>query len=611
MMDNSQELQKLFTRRALLVGAGQIGVLGLLIGRMAQLQIFKHAKYVTLAEDNRINTTLLPPERGLITDRYGVPLAENRQSYRLLYVPERGEKIDTILQELHSLIKWQPHQIERIKRDIARQSRRLPVLLSDQLSWEQLTSIEVQLPQLPGVEVTEGQVRYYPLRDAAAHVVGYVAPPTIKDLQTDKDPVLGMPGFQVGRMGLEREYDKKLRGVTGQAEQEVNASGRQVRLLHKTPPNAGQNLQLTIDAELQLYTQTRLAETRSASAVIMDSFTGAIYAWGSYPAFDPNNFAQGIPQSLWQDLNTDITAPLTNKVVAGQYPPGSTFKMVTALAGLETGFITPSRRVHCPGYLMVGNHRFHCWKKPGHGTIDVVGALRESCDVFFYQVAREMGVDHIAAAAKKLGLGAVLAGDIANQRVGIIPTPAWKQQRYGRGWLLGETIMAAIGQGYVLATPLQLATMTARLTNGGLNVTPHITKQLGSTPTFLPTLASLNINPEHLAIIKAGMDQVINHPLGTAKAAQAKDPNLAFGGKTGTSQVRGITLDERNRGFKIESLGWNKQNHALFVGYAPLAAPRYAVAVAVEHGGSGSMAAAPIARDLLIEVQKRRPELVR
>jgi penicillin-binding protein 2 len=400
-----------------------------------------------------------------------------------------------------------------------------------------------------------------------------------------------------------------LRGAAGRAEEEVNSSGRSVRTLTKQIGQHGATLRLTLDAELQLFTQNRLATERSASAVIMDAYTGAIYALASHPAYDPNVFSHGIPTTLWKELLEDPAVPLTNKIVAGQYPPGSTFKMVTALAGLEAGVISADRHVFCPGHMDLGSHRFHCWNVNGHGSVNVCQALEESCDVFFYQIALDVGIDRIAETARRLGLGEKLNLDIPGERGGLIPDQKWKKEKLKQSWNKGETLINAIGQGFTLATPLQLAVMVARLVNGGLPIQPYLADEINGRAIKRPppTNQKLDYHPEHIALIKKGMDDVINGVKGTARGAKAKDPAFAFGGKTGTSQVRRITMDERRRGMKMDELSWAQQHHALFVGYAPLDNPRYVTAVVVEHGASGAGVAAPIARDLLVETQKRQP----
>ncbi len=604
-----REQERVFTRRALVVGGVKLGLAGIIAGRMFQLQVLEREKYVTLAEKNRINMSLVVPERGVVFDRFDVPLAVNIQDFRLLMIEERTPDVMETLQKIDRVVPLSPERRKRILRDLKRQHKFLPVLIQGNLTWEQMAAIEVSLPHLPGVFIEEGKMRSYPLRDATAHVIGYVGIPNEKEVAADPDPLMTVPGFQIGKLGLEQQYDSGLRGVAGRAEREVNATGRTVRVLRHDPGVPGNGLHLTLDAELQLFTQTRLAQERSASAVILDVYTGAIYALCSHPGYDPNVFSQGIPSVLWRELLEDSAAPLTNKIIAGQYPPGSTFTMMTALAALEAGKLNQHRTVYCPGHMSLGSHRFHCWKRGGHGNVNLHEALAQSCDVFFYQLALDVGIDRIAQTARKFGLGEKLGLDIPGERGGLIPSQAWKLLNRKEQWHKGESLVNAIGQGFTLATPLQLAVMTARLVNGGIPVTPYLADRIGDKKIRKKKiLTPMDVKSEHLALIKAGMDAVVMGPTGTARGARIKQEGYDFGGKTGTSQVRRISMEERRRGFKVEDLKWEEQHHALFVGYAPLERPRYACAVVVEHGKSGSTAAAPIARDILLETQRRQPE---
>lgn len=609
MRKYEREQERLFTRRAVLVTTGKLGLFGILAGRMFQLQVLDSEKYLTLAEENRVNMALIAPERGMIFDRFDVPLAINVQDFRLLLTAERVPDMEATLATISSMLSLSPQQMEKIRRNIKRQHSFLPVLIKDNLTWDQMTSIEISLPSLPGVFIDEGKVRSYPLKDATAHILGYVGIPNEKDLKAENNPLLQLPGFQIGRSGLEKQYDGQLRGIAGRADEEVNASGRRVRVLKQVDGIPGNELRLTLDAELQLFVQNRLAVERSASAVILDAYTGAVYAMVSHPAFDPNIFSRGIPHALWNELLNDKAAPLRNKIIAGQYPPGSTFKMMTGLAALQANTTSERRGVFCPGHMTLGNHVFHCWKKGGHGTVNLARALAESCDVYFYQMALDTGIDRIAAMANRFSYGMASGIDMPGEQPGIMPTQAWKKARYNQSWQLGDSLNCSIGQGYVLSTPLQLATMTARLVNGGIPVKPYLAHKSGRELLHPePIQERIGIDPHHLALVKAGMDAVVNAPTGTARGSAAKQPEFAFGGKTGTAQVRRISMEERRRGFKIEDAPWEHQHHALFVGYAPLDTPRYVCAVVVEHGGGGSAIAAPIARDILVECQKRMPE---
>lgn len=607
-MKREKDLAKTFTRRALLVGGVQLGLLGVLGGRLAWLQIAQGQKYQTLANKNRINLKLLAPSRGLITDRHGTLLAGNGQNFRVLILPEQTQDLEKSLSRLQKLVALSQRDIKRVVKQASRTPSFIPLEVKDNLSWNDVAIIEVNLPDLPGVSIDVGEIRQYPMTESTAHIVGYVGAVSKSDL-TGGEPVLSLPGFKIGKTGIEKAYDKELRGKAGTAEIEVNVVGREVRELSRNPGGNGKDIRLTIDAGLQNYVQQRLAIEKSAAAVIMDTQTGAVYAMSSTPSFDPNKFTTGLSAETWEALLADPGHPLNNKVVGGQYPPGSTFKMVTALAGLEAGLITHNTTVFCPGHFEYGGDKFHCWKTYGHGTVDIVSALAESCDTYFYKLATELGIDNIADMARHLGLGSRLDFDLSEERPGLIPDQNWKMGHFGEQWRSGETIVASIGQGYIQSTPLQLATMTARLVNGGYAVKPWMVEYIGERPGLDTSWPSLGVKKRNLDLIQRGMDAVVNSAKGTAKASSIDEPGMGMGGKTGTAQVRRITKEDRLEGVQNSDLAWNLRHHALFVGYAPYKTPRYACAVIVEHGGSGSASAAPIAKDIMLVAQQRKPHI--
>lgn len=606
MIDRDSDRIKMFTRRAFVIGGLQLCVFGALGSRLAWLQIAQSNRYKTLSDDNRINLKIMPPARGLITDRNGILLAENGQNFRAVVVPEQTENLEKALNRLAKLIVLAPEDIQRVLKLAKKSPSFLALEVKDNLQWEEVAKVEVNLPDLPGVSIDVGDVRNYPLGEPTAHLIGYVG--AVAKAELTSDPLLTMPDFKIGKSGLEKAFDEKLRGTAGTAEIEVNVVGRAVQELKKSPGKSGDRLKLTIDADLQLYTQDRLAIERSASAVVMDAQTGAVYALASYPAFDPNVFSRGISAELWERLLADPSFPLTNKAVSGQYPPGSTFKMVTAMAALEAGVINEHTTAFCPGHFRLGKILFHCWKPGGHGTVDVRTALEQSCDVFFYTLANNLGIDRLEAMARKLGLGDKLGIGLDEERPGFVPGRKWKATKEDKVWHPGETINSAIGQGYMLTTPLQLATMTARLVNGGRAVKPYLTGFIGDQSGAPATeWESLGLKKKYLDIVCQGMDRVTTSQRGTAYASRIQEEGMAMGGKTGTAQVKRITMDERNRGVKNENLPWKFRHHALFVGYAPVEAPRYVCSVVVEHGVGGSKAAAPIAHDLLLKVQQSNP----
>ena len=609
MNSRDNDRQKFFTRRAALLAGGQFGLLTALVGRMYYLQVVESKRYQTLAEENRINMRLIPPSRGRILDRFGVPVAVNQQNYRVLIKSENTPDVPAVLDRLAMIISIDADEKARILKEIRRTKKFVPVTVREFLEWEDVARLEVNAPDLPGVTIDVGERCFYPNGIAAAHVLGYVGAPRREDLTGD--PLLELPGFRVGRSGIERAFDKPLRGSAGASQLEVNAVGRVIRELDRQEGDKGRDVVLTMDMALQRAAMRRLGE-EAGSVVVMDVATGGLIVQASTPSFDPNAFTEGLSNAQWRALADNERAPLRNKAIAGEYAPGSTFKMIVALAALEEGVITPRSRYFCSGHMEVGDGRFHCWRPEGHGHVDLERGIAESCDVYFYEIARKIGIDTIAKMAERFGLGTKLALDVPGERSGLIPTKSWKRAVIGQPWVLGETLVAGIGQGFVLTTPLQLATMTARMVNGGKAVLPHLARDRMFREDMIargkPEYPSINVDPAHLKILMDTMEKVTDDPRGTAHAARIKRPDMSMAGKTGTAQVRRISLRERESGVrKNEELPWRFRDHALFVGYAPIENPRYAISVVVEHGGGGSSVAAPIARDVMIETLERDP----
>lgn len=605
-MNRDNDRYRTLSRRVMVLGGLKLGLLSTLVGRLYYLEVIESERYSTLADENRISLRLIAPSRGQIVDRQGVPLAINRQNYRVVLVSERSPNVPATLNRLSRIVPLSETDHRRIMREIQRKRRFVPVTVKENLTWDQVALIEVHTPDLPGLSIEVGEIRSYPHGEATAHILGYVG--VVSERELTGDPVLSLPGFRIGKSGVEKFLEKELRGTAGTSQLEVNAVGRVIRELKRNDGQPGREVTLTIDIGLQEYTQQRLAGERSAAAVVLDAHTGGIYALCSVPSYDPNQFATGISAEVWEDMLSNPTAPLNNKAVGGQYAPGSTFKLMVALAALDSGLVTPHHTVFCPGHMDLGDHRFHCWKRGGHGTVDLNEALRQSCDTYFYDLARRLGIDRIAEMAHRFGLGEKLGLDLPGERPGLVPSRAWKQASLGTPWQQGESLVAAIGQGYVLATPLQLAVMTARLANGGFAVKPHLTKQIRQGPGEQTVWSKIDLQKEHVDAVLQGMNNVTNSQRGTAYKVRITEPGMEMAGKTGTSQVRRITMAERSTGVvKNEDLPWRERDHALFVAFAPVEAPRYAMAVVVEHGGGGSAVAAPIARDVLLETQRRDP----
>ena len=595
--------EKILTRRAAMLGAGQLGLFTLLAGRMYYLQVVESDQYRMLADDNRINLRLLPPPRSRILDRFGVELAGNDRNYRVVLIPEQTDDVEMTLARLSELIEIPDGERLRILRDAGRRRGFVPVSVAENLTWDQFARVNVASPDLPGIQPEASERRSYPHGSAFAHVVGYVAPVSEEEL-TD-DPVLQLPGFRIGKSGVEKSRDLELRGTAGNSRVEVNAYGRVIRELARRDGESGREVHLTVDAALQHFAIARMGE-ESGACVVIDIHGGELLALVSSPAFEPNAFNLGHSRAAWQALVDDPRKPLIDKAISGQYPPGSTFKMVVAQAALEAGVIGFGHRVYCRGHLDLGDHRFHCWKRGGHGHMRLKAAIAQSCDVYFYDIAKRVGVDRIASMARRFGFGEALGMEIGGEQPGMIPDRDWKLAVTGVPWQQGETFNVGIGQGFVLATPLQLCVMAARLASGTA-VAPRLIRQPGAADSGVG-FAPLGLSPQVLREIRKAMHAVCNNSHGTAYASRIEDPGMALAGKTGTSQVRRISRADRLAGrVRNEDRPWRERDHAIFVAFAPSHAPRYAISVVVEHGGSGSKAAAPIARDVLRYAQARNP----
>ena len=617
MKYRDNDRQKMFTRRVALLAGAKLTLFSTLAARMYYLQVLEADKYQVLADENRISMRLLPPPRGQIVDRHGELLAINQENYRVMVIQEQARNMETVLHALSNIIPLSENEITRIIRETKRKRSYVPVTVRENLSWDDVAKIEVNAPDLPGVMIDVGQSRFYPHTDKVAHVLGYVAGISEND-DVDDDPLLELPGFKIGRAGMEKVHDLSLRGKGGTSRVEVNAVGRVIREMSREDGRPGDELSLTLDLSLQEFAINRMGQ-ESGGIVLMDVTNGDVLVMASNPGYNPNAFTQGINANYWKELVTNQKSPLSNKCIAGQYAPGSTFKIVVALAALESGLVTPDFRAHCSGYVELGDARFHCWQKQGHGGVDILRAMAVSCDVYFYEIAKRIGIDRIAEMSKRLGLGGELKLDLPGERKGLIPTREWKRKVLKTSWSQGETLVAGIGQGYVLTTPLQLAVMTARVANGGFAVRPRLTRALnGELVKLNPNdpFPNINLNKQALNLVRKGLKMVVNEPGGTAYRVRIEEPNWTLAGKTGTSQVRRITQKEREVGVrKNDELPWKERDHALFVGYAPEENPRYAIAVVIEHGGGGGSVAAPIGSDIIKEALKRdtmgpRPRLI-
>ena len=595
-MNRNMEKIYLMSSRIVLIIIANILVFAVLFGRLYFLQVYEAGKYKTMSDENRISTRFLLSPRGVIYDRNGEIIAKNEQDFQAMLVTEQTPDIQGVVDKFSEIIELDKESKEKIEQSINKRYRFIPVRLKNNLSWQEVSKLMLHASDLAGLEISEGLSRKYPYGNIYAHVLGYVGP--VSEKEKNGNPLYMVPGFKLGKSGLEKYFDERLRGISGSIKLEVNAFGRVMNEIERDAGVQGENITTTLDTQLQKVAYEAFGDN-SGAAVVLNVNTGEILALVSTPSFDPNLFTNGISYKNWNELLNNERTPLINKAVSGQYSPGSTFKIVGALAALEAGVITPSTRIYCNGGMEIGNARFHCWKHSGHGSLNVVEALKHSCDIFFYEAAMRVGIDRIKEMAVKLGMNEALNVGLDNEKSGLIPNMDWKYAKYGTNWTKGDSANSGIGQGYVLVTPIQLATMLARVVNGGYEIKPTFIKP---TEKDLANVKRLNISTRNIEIVKQGMYEVVNGHGGTASRAKINVNGAKMGGKTGTTQVRRISMKERAGGVISDSkLPWNLRNHALFVGFAPVDNPKYAVAVVVEHGSSGSGVAAPIAGKILNE----------
>ncbi len=590
------------TRRSLVLAGAQLAFMGVLGARMRYMQVEEADAFRLLADENRINDQVIAPARGRIYDRNGLTIADNVPSYRIVMVRENVPDVEQTLDELSQIVPLSDEDRAQAIRAL-RGSPRAPVTVLDRVSWDDLSRVAVNGPALPGVSPEVGLSRIYPLGSEFAHVVGYVGRVSQSDLDRYEDPppLLRIPRFQIGKVGVESKEEERLRGKPGVKRVEVNNTGRVMRELDRTEGKPGADLQLTVDHALQSYVQARLGE-ESASAVVIDCETGDLLAIASSPSYDPNKFVEGISVADYSVLRDNEYRPLASKTVQDTYPPGSTFKMVTLLAALDAGIIGANDTFRCNGFLEVASRRFHCWKGSGHGNVDLEASLRESCDVYYYELALKTGIERITAMARRLGLGEKHGVPMSAESSGVAPTREWKRNRFGKDWVIGDSVNASIGQGFVASTPLQLAVMTARIATGRA-VSPRLVKTVDGIEQPTGAGAPLDLNENHLRLVRRAMFTVSNSRRGTAYGSRIIADGLRMAGKTGTSQVRNLQSERERFGrvLKDDEVEWRRRDHALFVNFAPADKPKIAVSVIVEHGGGGSKTAAPIARDITLQ----------
>ena len=615
---------KLISRRMFVLTAAKTIVFCGIFGRLVSLQINEATKYKTLSDKNRFREWKLAPQRGVIRDYFDKEIASNEKVYQLHITPENSPNLETLFFRLKTILNLSDKRIFYLKKKIAKQKPWEPIIVSDNLTWSEFSRINLFLHELPGVEPLVSVARQYP-DQSTAHLVGYVSQVSQKDLQNKQYLKDMSVGIAVGKTGLENKLDKDIIGKVGFQRYEVNAFGKRIKQIQIDPGESGKNYRTTIDLDVQKFT-SEVLEDKAASVCVMDIYNGDIITMVSSPSYDPNSFVHGIDKKYWNELITNDKKPLNNKAIAGLYPPGSTIKIIVALSALENGIWNPKKYLNCTGVTELYGEKFHCWKKKGHGPMNLRSAIQRSCDVYFYEVARLLGVDRLSETAKKFGLGKKVLEGFIEERAGVVPSTAWKRKFIGKNWYLGETLHSGIGQGYFQSTPLQLCLMTAQIANGGFEIKPRVLvndsknnlreyikfkNENPNEPLPIDMLVSnFDLNPlfrnqENINFVKDAMFAATNEAGGTSFRSRYNDQKFMFAGKTGSSQIKRFTELQRELEIKQKDIDYKDRDHALFVAFAPYKDPKYAISVVVEHGGTGSGSAAPIAKKVIKKVLER------
>ena len=604
-----QNKANLISRRMFILSSIKVGVFVSIISRLFYLQISENIKYRSLSDKNRFREWKLVPQRGIIEDFFGNKIADNTQTFQLYMTPEDVPNLEELFFKLSKIIDFNETKRKRLIKRLKKRKPWEPIIVSDNLSWPEFSKLNLFLHEMQGVKPVVALARKYSEDGSSSHIVGYVSEVSVKDLEsTEWLREINVPGLKIGKNGLEKFLNKRIVGQPGIQRFEVNAYGKRIKELELFKGNAGENFRTTIDQEVQKFT-SELIKKKSGSVCVMDIYTGDIVSIVSNPTFDPNKFVHGISQEDWQALIKDTKKPLINKSMAGLYPPGSTIKPIVALSALENDVISPKFTVECRGSVDLYDRTYHCWKEKGHGFMNLRNGIKQSCDIYFYEVARRLGIDRLSVTAKQFGLGQKVLGTFLEERSGVVPNTKWKLKNIGKGWYLGETLIAGIGQGYFQSTPIQLCLMTAQLANGGYKIKPKIIYNEQDLQTTTKDsgekFKQLYRNQENVKFVLDAQFGATNEPMGTSYRSRHVKPEYIFAGKTGTSQTRTITAEERELKLKQKDLPYKKRDHALFTAFAPYKNPRYAFSVVIEHGGTGSSAAAPIAKKVIRKVLDR------
>ncbi len=629
--DSGFKKSNVVNRRMFIFAAAKVVIFCGIIGRLFSLQINENKKYLTLSDKNRLRESRLPPVRGEFEDYFGNRIAKNLTVYQLHVIPEQVEDFKYLMVRLKDILNFSNNQLQELIKKKNKQKPWETLIVSENLTWDEFSKINFYLHELSGARPVLSVGRNYPYNETFTHVLGYVSEASVEDIVGNElIKQRNVPGLRVGKTGLEKALENQLIGTNGVQRFEVNAYGKRINQIDFQEGKKGKTVKLTVDTEIQKYTNELLNE-KAGSISVMDIYTGEIIAMNSSPSFDPNLFLYGIKKDKWKEIKKNPLKPLLNKTVSGLYSPGSTIKPIVALSALENDVITPDLKVNCRGHkhpLELYGMQYHCWKKEGHGFMSLKNAIKQSCDTYFYEAARLLGVDRLNKTAKKFGLGDVVLGEYFNEKRGVVPSTKWKKEAIGQNWYLGETLINGIGQGYIQTTPLQLCLMTAQLANGGHKIYPKIifdkkqesveiikqkmkfaeennkedSKLILATEKFFNTeeknYAALYRNKENVKFVLDAMFRSTNEVYGTSFSSRIEDPKYQFAGKTGTAQVKRITKAERELDLKTNQIPYKQRDHAWFIAFGPYKNPRYALSILVEHAGSGSKAAAPIAKKL-------------
>jgi len=601
---------RLITRRMFILSSLKIAVFIGIICRLFYLQISENIKWRSLSDKNRLREWKTPPQRGIIEDYFGEKIAKNSQVFQLHMIPEDVPNLEELFFRLSKIIDFNERKKSNLIKRLKKRKPWEPIIISDNLSWSEFSRLNLFLHETPGIKPVVSIARKYIEDGSFSHIIGYVSAVSVKDLENSALlREINIPGLKTGKNGLEKSLNEDMIGKPGLQRFEVNAYGKRIKELKFVEGTAGKNYRTTLDIDVQKFT-SELLKDKSGSICVMDIYTGDIIAMVSSPTFDANKFVHGIDTKDWQDLINDDKKPLINKSIAGLYPPGSTIKPLVALSALENDVISPNTTTECKGVIELYGHTYHCWKEKGHGFLRLREGIKQSCDIYFYEVARRLGVDRLAETANKFGLGNKVLDILDEERTGLVPSTKWKLKNIGRGWLLGETLLAGIGQGYFQVTPIQLCLMTAQLANGGYKIKPKIIYNeqalQSTTDASREQFGQLYRNQENVKFVLDAQFGATNEPMGTSYRSRHVKPEYIFAGKTGTSQIRSITEEERELKIKQKDLPYKRRDHALFTAFAPYKNPRYAFSVVIEHGGAGSSAAAPLAKKVIKKVLDRQ-----